>query len=760
MNNPPSINMSSTYSNPNCTVYVRRMEQKNISPMPFIGLYVAAASLLCSFAMFCNSYVTFFNLFAMFNLPIKIFGLNATWLTLLAVATKLTGDLTSPMWSYDDNLSKISSTLFLTLAMAQFFTLLGCMSGTAMLGNLMALSILVFTVLVDLCIQLGTGVLDLSLFPESIFAIALLFCMFIAIVCSALAIPAIKKRVESRHQTLVKQMEAEAGQHSLIRVEELRLSITKYWVMAASGSPQFLVTRLASFIFTNIISLFSALIFLLRFGKSNSIFKDWSTTCHNKESDYKWSITFVISFQFVATVVHAFIATILLTPVMRYKYEDNGIKISRKEFTVEPYWTENLEELKQIPIPMRILRYKLVTKFLHYIKSVILTFCKLLQNLVVILIKFSCVVSFYGWLPLVFILNHLHKQLLPAGHEVSNDQMREERIDALSHFVILLEGEKQLPKQFLRSIVVGMNKYIQFRKGPQPCKLLNLLKQSFFYKGAIEFDSSQVPSLLSEEPLNCWTLPLMTLTSIAVALPNIAYQHVDELISSVDEGLQYASHIDALDENNVLKCIKNAASVAWVGVKLHKNWLGVDLSDKNKEVHSSKEIIQTLANEAERIVKDFSFTGSKYLVENPLYWPANVLAANSMYRISRTILLYYEDGEYQAEELFRKLICMIANILTACLTNLPHVIATKCINNAFEERFRSVRNATILFRETEDILKLFEERQLLGIGPSQPLCIDEWRRWMETQDPTVSTSSTDNGASSTVESNEIVIVQM
>ncbi|XP_019195719.1 PREDICTED: uncharacterized protein LOC109189563 [Ipomoea nil] len=746
--------MSFTYSNPNCTLYVRRMMEKNVSPMPFIGLYVAVASMFCIMAMSLN----------ILSFPDNIFGLNATWLTLLAVATKLTGDLTSPMWSYNDNLSKINSTLFLTVAIGEFFTSLGSMNGTDMLTNLTALSILVFTVLVDLCIQLGTGVLDYSLFPEIIFALVLLFCMFIAIVCTALTVPAIKKRAESKHQTLVKQMETAAGGH-LLRVEELRLSIIKYWVMATSGSPQYLITRLASFIFSNIISLFSALIIFQGVFRSKTTSTDayWSTTCHNKQSDYKWSVQLIIFFQFGVAMVSFVSSTVLLTHVLICKYEDNGIKISRKDFKVEPYWTENLIEWRQSPIPMRIQRNKLRIKLLHHIKRLILTFFIKLQTLVVIFIKFSCMVTFYGWFPLVYFGNHLCKQWLSelSPLEVSNDQMREE-IDP-RHFVILLEGEKQLPKLLLRRIILQLNVHVKGGMRQQPRSLLNLLKQSFFYKGAIQFDSSQVPNLLSEEPPNCWTLPVMTLTTIAVALPNIANQHVDELVTSVDEGLQYASYIDVLDEKHVSKCIKNAAGIVWVGVKLHKKWLDVDLGDTIREVRSIREIIQGLADEAERIVKEFSSTGSQNLVENSLYWPANVLAANSMYRISRTILLCYGNGEYQAEELFTKLICMIANILAACLTNLPHLITTKCINNAIEERLKSISNAAFLFGEIEDILKLFEERQLLGIGPDQPLCIDEWRRWMEseTQDPTVSTSATDNGASSTVESNdELVIVAM
>ncbi|XP_019195875.1 PREDICTED: uncharacterized protein LOC109189719 [Ipomoea nil] len=292
-------------SNPNCTVYVKRMQEKNISPMPIIGLYVALASLICTFAMLLNS-ITISKSVTAFKGKINFFGLNATWLTLLAVATKLTADLTSPMWSYKDNMSKISSTLFLTVSMSQFLTSLGSMNGTDMLTNLTALSILVFTVLVDLCIQLGTGVLDFSLFPEIIFSLVLLFCMFIAIVCSALALPAIKKRAESKHHTLVKQMVAAAGgsgQHLLFGVKELKLSITKYWVMAASGSPQFLTTRLASFVFMNIITLFSALILIQGSVRSITTNAYWNTTCHNKQSDYKWSILLIIKSQLGAMIV-------------------------------------------------------------------------------------------------------------------------------------------------------------------------------------------------------------------------------------------------------------------------------------------------------------------------------------------------------------------------------------------------------------------------------------------------------------------------
>nr|GMC97634.1 uncharacterized protein LOC109189663 [Ipomoea batatas] len=307
-----------------------------MSPMPLIGLYVAAASLLCYIAMLLNSFVTFLNSPRVLTYPfssLKFFGLNATWLTLLAVATKLTGDLTSPMWSYRDNLTKITSTVFLTFAMANFFTSLSSMNNTDMLTNLTALGILVFIVLVNMCIQLGTGVLDFELFPEIIFALVLLFFMFSTIVCSALAVPAIKKRVESKYHKLAKQMEGEQQQHlHLLRVEEVRLSITKHLVMAASCSPQFLMTRMVSFVFMTIICLFSVVILLIAIGRGGP--KNW--TCH-KQSDYKWSLTLILYFQQFVGFYFGPITTTFLICVAAEKYEDNRIKISREEFTVEPY---------------------------------------------------------------------------------------------------------------------------------------------------------------------------------------------------------------------------------------------------------------------------------------------------------------------------------------------------------------------------------------------------------------------------------------
>nr|GMC85228.1 ATP-dependent RNA helicase [Ipomoea batatas] len=675
----------------------------NDSPMPIIGVYVAAASMACSFAMFLNSCLTFINSFPKFNVRFSgnFFPLNATWLTLLAVATKLAADLTTPKSSYLDNQAKIMNTVFLTVAMGNFFPSLGSMNNADIVTNLTALSILVITVVVDLYIQLRFHVFDFLSSLVIIIEIPFLFCTWMTIVCTGLAIPAIKKRAESKYQKLVsdeRQRQMEAGQQHY-RVEELRLSITKYWVMAATGSPQLLMKRLVTFVYTNIICLLSALISVL--GRFNPKFLQ-------NQSEYKWSIQLILLSQYYVTLPTMVIAIIFMISVVGYKYENNGIRISREEVTIESYWTEKLVEWRQRSIPIKFKR-RTLNQLIHNIKSLILTFCILIQSMFVMWCK------------------------LFRKKKVSNDKRKPE-VD-LNCFVILLEGEKQFPKKLLRGIINRVDKLVEMGNKQRPHNLFNLINQSFSFGGVVEFDSNRVSSLLSSEPPNCWTLPVVTLTTIAIAIPNIASGHVDWLVSSANEGLRYASLIDVLDEKYV------------------------DLERKTREINSAMDIIRDLADVAKKIVMEFSSKENRMIVENPLYWPANVLAANSMYRITRTILLYYEDGECQAEELFRKLICMIANILAACLTNLPHMIYTKCISSAIEERLESVRDAAIIFRETEDILKLFEECKLSSAGPSQPLCIDEWRGWIEHQATTVSSSATSNGASS-VESNEHVVLQM
>ncbi|KAK2977777.1 hypothetical protein RJ640_029973 [Escallonia rubra] len=119
----------------------------------------------------------------------------------------------------------------------------------------------------------------------------------------------------------------------------------------------------------------------------------------------------------------------------------------------------------------------------------------------------------------------------------------------------------------------------------------------------------------------------------------------------------------------------------------------------------------------------------------PLNWPVKVIAANSMYRISQTLLLQHQDNHQSNEELFEKLSVMIADILFACLTNLPGVITRKCFCNAIEKREESVKLAARLLGETEAILNTLQQRELPTLDPNQSFAPYDRRRSLMVDSP-------------------------
>ncbi|KAM0045638.1 hypothetical protein Hdeb2414_s0009g00306321 [Helianthus debilis subsp. tardiflorus] len=84
-------------------------------PMPWIGIYVAAASLICGIAMTIDALHAF--RYKKFWFPCKFFSLNATTLTVIAVAIKFSVDLNAAMPRRQDQLAKVSSSAFICMVM-------------------------------------------------------------------------------------------------------------------------------------------------------------------------------------------------------------------------------------------------------------------------------------------------------------------------------------------------------------------------------------------------------------------------------------------------------------------------------------------------------------------------------------------------------------------------------------------------------------------------------------------------------------------
>ncbi|KAL2545323.1 uncharacterized protein Fot_14556 [Forsythia ovata] len=107
--------------------------------------------------------------------------------------------------------------------------------------------------------------------------------------------------------------------------------------------------------------------------------------------------------------------------------------------------------------------------------------------------------------------------------------------------------------------------------------------------------------------------------------------------------------------------------------------------------------------------------------------PENAITANSMYKISNTLLLVYEESYHSASDtqVFEKLSVIIADIFAACLTNLPHVILMKCYTSTIEEREKCIKESTHLLGKTQDIMKDLWKREIPNLSHEQSIYIDE-----------------------------------
>ncbi|GKA59630.1 hypothetical protein Tco_0758943 [Tanacetum coccineum] len=142
------------------------------------------------------------------------------------------------------------------------------------------------------------------------------------------------------------------------------------------------------------------------------------------------------------------------------------------------------------------------------------------------------------------------------------------------------------PLALSRNALKSINQLLSKSKKNEPGNLIKLLKKSTGFKGVLEFDNDQVPPLHSEETKNSWSLVVVTLTAIVVALPNTANNHGEGLITSMREGLQIVRNIEeCLNADSDLVKTRKAARRVWTQVEVYRKWLQIDLQ---KKAHDGK----------------------------------------------------------------------------------------------------------------------------------------------------------------------------
>ncbi|MFS7991517.1 hypothetical protein Hanom_Chr12g01071631 [Helianthus anomalus] len=90
------------------------------------------------------------------------------------------------------------------------------------------------------------------------------------------------------------------------------------------------------------------------------------------------------------------------------------------------------------------------------------------------------------------------------------------------------------------------------------------------------------------------------------------------------------------------------------------------------------------------------------------------ICANSMSSVAETLIRDTENHQ----RLFDNLSSRIADIMAACLTNLPRVIAMKCHTGVIEKREESAQAAAKLLGETKQIIRILQNCDIPSMHPN------------------------------------------
>ncbi|KAJ9554754.1 hypothetical protein OSB04_009368 [Centaurea solstitialis] len=567
--------------------------------MLWIGIYIVVASLFCILLMVADLLHGLRNRKLWF--PCKYFTLNAATLTVIAVAMKLPMDLNNPMLGRADQAAKLGNMAFMCTMMANLLPSLSTMDSKELLTNIIALGVPVITLVVNVCIQVETGIVSYTILLHEV----ILITQFIG-------------------------------------------------VMVGSIAP---ISRC-----------FAPLSFKL---------------------SIKWIW--------------------------------NHIKV----FKVESYWTQTLSDWKRssVPITFRSRKFKVV---IQKLKILILCFCIGFQKAFVVACKMI------GLVPIFIVIGVLYcfrcwKWLKATFNALGIVlEKRSEHNKHLSRYVLQLQDDMELAERTLKGISKSVNHLIRRSEKQQPFHLVKLLEESRGFEGVGKFNNHLVPPLPSQEFLDCWSLPLVTLTTIAISLPNIQSDAVDNLLSSVSEGLLYVKLVEeSLNATEDYVCIQKAAETLWLEVEVYHKWLGNRLQKPVPQLNTVWQILHWFKDTAKSMVTEVEQADIGDGYDDSIY---RSISANSMYRITETILLSYHTNieEVSQEELFGQLSSMISDILAACLTNLPKVIAIKCHASAIEKREASVHAAAQLLGETTQIINSLQDRELPSLNQNELAFMDKW----------------------------------
>ncbi|KAK2631458.1 hypothetical protein EUGRSUZ_L02879, partial [Eucalyptus grandis] len=704
-------------------------------PMPWIGVYITAASLACAIAMAADAAAGF--RYRQLWFPSRYIALNAMSLSVIAVAVKLCVDLNTPMARREEQLAKLSSSVLICTVMGNAMPSLGSMENKELRSNVIALAILVITSFVNICMQLGTGVIFVCRW-EHAFVMSMMLLLLVTLSFSAAMVPTSKCYLEMKYCKMHELTMKESLSRSCdVVFDKLKEHLLKYGMMAHSCNPQFVVARSVTCTASGALCLLSAM--TLAQAIVRAYLQPWMfefVSCYGRsesESDYKWSSTAILIMQTIAVGVGTIAPAFRWFLTIRLKWQRRGNKSYKDEFKSEKYWIQQFIEIKERPFNLQVRSWR-CRKLIHDSKNVVLDMLIGIQVGIVLGSKAVRLISILFMTPILLfcdLCSDLRKKfrlnISDSEKDLHSSSPLEDSASKpdFSQYILHLEGEEELVHVMMRNNCDTIERWIEMGKNKQPKHLVQLFEETdpYGFPGVMDFDSDAVPPLDSVEPPNNWALPIATLTSIAVTIPDIDPSARKRLLRGVREALMYVKIVEErLCAKQELMNAQKAASIVFMGVDLYHKWLDVDLLKISLQGNTTKDVLEALACSAKNVLVE----SHGYLMESPSAWPVKVRAAHSMYRISKTLLLDCKSSDCDmSNSIFEKLSRMISDIIAACLTNLEHVIFTECSRSGIEGRTESVWSAAILLGRTAEVMKILSQRELPCLDSDQLARNDE-----------------------------------
>ncbi|XP_042513415.1 uncharacterized protein LOC122088281 [Macadamia integrifolia] len=717
-------------------------------PLPIIGLYITGASLVCFIAMFVDTFHGFRTRIPWF--PCRFFSLNATSLTLISIATKFPVDLNTSMPSRQDQLSKLSGTVLICVAIANFMPSLGTMSNPELLSNVVAVGLLVITVVVNICIQMGTGVIYVFL-PEHAIVMFFMLVLLALLGFSASTVPTTRGILDEQHDLKwgnsigIRHDEPSGSNEGAF--EYMKKVVEESWIMAYSSSPFHVLRSSETCNGAEAFSLLSALILVEAVVRSYHL--PGSMRFCSGISDYGWTTWLVFVSQALVIALGTVSPALRWINAVQLKMGSKGVMSVLED---ERYGFEKLVDWKSSPVPFHI-PYRSGRVIVHSSKTHILNLVIGTQRAFILASKVIGLVPLLlvSWPKKFFIsLFRSSKRLSTelVAHPIHLDveegiNKRKETMCGsddenqqynLNYFVLHLDGEQDLVQLILKSGFKDVHKWITSGWKSRPGHLIKLLEEkstaSEGFNCALDFDIDEVTSIfiqreeddcfyncsrergnvVSKKPPNCWALPIVTLTSIAISLPYPDQQRIKMLLKGVKQGLEFVNFVEKNTGRTGLMNIRKAAANVWLSIDLYRCWLNIDLS----KIAFDHGVPVTLS--VEEIIKRFSKTAEEQVLRYneeiinklPHQWSAKLVAANSLYRTCKTILL--DPEKYRtAENLINWLEKIISDLVGDCLINLPHAIFKECSFARTEDREDRVRNAAYMFGAAQHLEQILRQ---------------------------------------------------